>query len=201
MVINEIQSDPPDSKSFPAGFIELYNPLASAVDVSGWSFTRGISYVFPAGASIPARGYLVVAEAPALILQRFGAVALGPWIGGLANDGETVQLVDATGAEMDSVSYGLGFPWPTVGDDPERSMQLIHEGLDGNLGGSWRSAPPTPGARNAVTTDSVPPQVRQVEHEPSEPTSGQLVTITARVTDPDGVQAGTLDYQVVEPGS
>jgi hypothetical protein len=51
------------------------------------------------------------------------------------------------GAPLDSVTYGSGFPWPTVGDEPERSLQLT------------------------------------------------------KVTDPDGVQTVTLDYQIVEPES
>ena len=201
VVINEIHSDPTNSKSFPTEFIELYNPLPDAVDLSGWAFTRGVSYTFLPGTTLAARGYLVVAERPDLVERFFGTVALGPWLGSLANDGETIELVDGIGAQVDTVSYGSGFPWPTVGDEPERSLQLINEGLDKSLGGSWRSAPPTPGARNSIAADNAPPQIRQVSHDPEQPVSAQIVTITAKITDPDGVQTVTLDYQIVEPGN
>ena len=199
VVINEIHSDPLNAKSRPLEFIELYNPLPSAVDVSGWSFTRGLTYTFPPGTSIAPRGYLVLAENPTALATNLGATALGPWAGSLANDGETVELVDANFAVVDRVNFGLGFPWPTVGDN-DASMQLIHEGLDNDLGGAWRSASPTPGRRNSVTTGNAPPLVRQVDHSPNQPMGGEVVTVTAKVTDPDGVASVTLDYQVVLPG-
>ena len=185
VVINEIHCDPPNAKTYPTEFIELYNPLPNAVDLSGWAFTRGIRYTFPPSTTLAAHGYLVVAESPALVARFFAATALGPWLGTLANEGETIELVDGFGAQVDTVSYGSGFPWPTVGDEPERSLQLINEGLDRQLGGSWRSAPPTPGARNSVAADNAPPQIRQVNHNPEQPASGQSVTITAKITDPE----------------
>jgi len=43
-------------------FLELANTGASTVDVSGWSFTAGVTVTLPAGASIPAGGYAVVAK-------------------------------------------------------------------------------------------------------------------------------------------
>jgi hypothetical protein len=201
VVINEIHCDPPNSKSVPAEFVELYNPLPGAVDMSGWSFTKGVQFTFPVGTSIPSRGYLVVAENPAAVQQQFGVAALGAWTGSLANDGETLELVDSRGAMVDSLSYEVGFPWPVVGDEPGASMQLVNEGLDHNLGGSWRSALPTPGARNSVTASRAGPQVRQVNHFPRQPASGQVLTVTAKVTDPDEVQDVTLEYQIVEPGN
>ena len=36
---------------------------------------------------------------------------------------------------------------------------------------------------------------------PKTPTSGETITITARVTDPDGVASVALDYQLVTPGN
>lgn len=201
VVINEIHCDPPNSKTVPAEFIELYNPLPEAVDISGWAFTGGIQFVFAPGTSIPSRGYLVVAENLDALRRAFGVAAVGPWTGSLANEGEAIELKDGHGVEVDSVSYETGFPWPTVGDDPGASLQVLNEGLDRNLGGSWRSAPPTPAARNRVATSRAPPQIRQVEHTPRQPRSGQELRVTAKVTDPDGVQDVTVEYQIVEPGA
>ena len=63
--------------------------------------------------------------------------------------------------------------------------------------------PPTPGAANGVfrAVDVIPPQIRQVEHTPRSPVPGNPVTITAKITDPDGMGAVTLAYQTVDPGS
>ncbi|MEE2622810.1 MAG: lamin tail domain-containing protein, partial [Verrucomicrobiota bacterium] len=42
-------------------WIELHNPTPAAIDLSNWTFSRGVSYTFPPGTSFPANGYLVVA--------------------------------------------------------------------------------------------------------------------------------------------
>lgn len=59
---------------------------------------------------------------------------------------------------------------------------------------------PTPGARNSAYSTTAPPQIRQVEHAPQTPRSDEPVVFSAKVTDPQGVQAVTLRYQVVAPG-
>ncbi|HCN81728.1 MAG TPA: hypothetical protein DIS80_11375, partial [Verrucomicrobiales bacterium] len=46
-----------------------------------------------------------------------------------------------------------------------------------------------------------PPAIRQVEHSPQQPTSDESVTVTAKLTDPDGMGPVTLGYQIVNPGS
>lgn len=200
--INEINYDPPDGKEKYLEFVELCNPLANAVDISGWALNKGVEFRFPAGTSIPAGGYLVIGESPEHLnthLKYPGA--LGPWTGGLSNESDTVELLDATGALVDRVDYQLGFPWPTVGDLPGNSINLLHEGLDSSLGGSWRSAAPSPGAPFLLASLVVPPQIRQVEHSPKAPKSGEVVLVTAHVTDPDGVASVDLQYQLVEPGA
>ncbi|YCM43239.1 lamin tail domain-containing protein [Verrucomicrobiaceae bacterium 227] len=62
-------------------------------------------------------------------------------------------------------------------------------------------APPSPGKLNASSTATPPPNIRQVEHLPLAPSSSDPVTISAKVTDPDGVDSVILSYQVVDPGS
>ena len=72
VVINEIHSDVPDSKSRFVEFVELYNPLATPVDLGGWRLGGGIVYAFPPGAVIPAGGYVVIAENPAALASALG---------------------------------------------------------------------------------------------------------------------------------
>lgn len=382
VVINEIHYDP-DVKTELVEFIELFNTGTSAVDVAGWSLSEGVSFTFPAGTTIASGGYLVVAENPAALQRKFGVQALGPWLGRLSSEGETIVLRNGAGEVVDEVDYQLGFPWPTVGDPPGNSIELVNPALENDVGGSWRAsgggsagasaqtliaerstwkyfkgtaeasspssawrkagfddsgwltgstpigygenflatslsdmqgtyssvffrktfsvadpgalgnlqlealyddgfnvwingvlvlsqnmpgnevafngtanvareslnfetfslpAPagylvagenvlaiqahnsslssstdffvdirlkgtagssgrgPTPGARNSIYADNIPPQIRQVSHDPKEPASGQLVRIAAKVTDADGVAEVTLQYQPVDPG-
>ena len=60
---------------------------------------------------------------------------------------------------------------------------------------------PTPGATNSVFSTVAPPSITGVAHAPVEPKPGDTVTVTARVSDPDGVGDVTLEIQVVEPGA
>jgi len=141
VVINEIHYDP-EAKTEAVEFIELLNTGSTAVVLSRWRVTEAIDLEFPAGTSLAPGGYLVVAENPAALKAKFGVNALGPWSGNLANEGEKIVLRDAAGQVQDEVEYQLGFPWPTVGDPPGYSIELVNPALDNNLGGSWRRSVP-----------------------------------------------------------
>ncbi|MDP7049104.1 MAG: lamin tail domain-containing protein [Verrucomicrobiota bacterium] len=62
------------------------------------------------------------------------------------------------------------------------------------------AASPTPGRRNSVFATNAAPQVRQVATAPRQPASEQPFLVTAKITDPNGVAAVRLHYQVVAPG-
>ena len=216
VVINELHTNP-DIKTELVEFVELHNFGTEDVDLSGWSFVEGVFYTFPDGTTLAAGGYLVVAQDREQLKAKFGTeritlpddVVLGPYGGALDGDGERVVVCDASGAVVDEVDYQLGFPWPTVGDPvPEGSpgtgpsLQLVNPRSDNNLGGSWRSAYPTPTKANSgVLVENVSPHVRQMRHSPKQPRGGEVVTITAKITDDDGVAGVTLYYQVVTPGA
>lgn len=59
---------------------------------------------------------------------------------------------------------------------------------------------PTPGEQNSIFANNTSPNIRDISHTPTQPASGAAVPITAKVTDPDGVQSVTLYYQVVNAG-
>jgi len=138
-VINEIHFDPPD-KTQPGEFIELFNPADAPFSLDGWQLRGGIKFTFPPQTSVPAQGYLVVAQDPATLQRLFGVPALGPWTGRLRNGDERIDLRDAGGVLVDRVGFQLGFPWPTVGTPPGYSIELIHPSLDNDLGGNWRAS-------------------------------------------------------------
>ncbi|MBN1443170.1 MAG: lamin tail domain-containing protein, partial [Planctomycetes bacterium] len=140
VVISEIHYDPPE-KALREEFIELHNPGGAAVDISGWFFSSGIELRVPAGVSIPAGGFAVIAEDLAGFAARFGRPSdLGPYAGHLSGDGERIALRDAAGGLVDEVDYGVGFPWPSASAGDGSSMELIHPSMDNDLGGSWRAS-------------------------------------------------------------
>jgi hypothetical protein len=137
--INEVFYNSPNNK-IGAEFIELYNPFGTAVDVSNWRLSDGVEYVFPPGASIPAGGYLVVAQNPATVAALWGITPLGPWSGGLSSDGENIELRDASNARVDEVDYGINTPWPVPANGDGPSLELVNPSLDNDLGGNWKAA-------------------------------------------------------------
>ncbi|HKQ36474.1 MAG TPA: lamin tail domain-containing protein, partial [Verrucomicrobiae bacterium] len=139
IVINEIHYDP-DVKTELVEFVELHNASSAAVNISGWSLSDAIDYTFPAGTTIAPGGFAVAAQNTNAFRAKFGFNAFGPWAGRLNSSGERVVLRNAAGQIVDEVTYQLGFPWPTVGDSPGNSIELIHPALDDDLGGSWRAS-------------------------------------------------------------
>lgn len=100
VVVNEIVYD--DVVAGAVDAIELYNAGASGVDVSGWKVfddKREESGVIPDGTSLASGGFLV--------LEKDGAPLGFPF--GLGK-GDTVTLVDAAGADVDSYAYAATAP-------------------------------------------------------------------------------------------
>lgn len=143
IVINEIMYAPP-SDHRQGEFIELHNRGATAVDLSGWSFDSGITYVIPAGTSVASGARLVVAQDAAFISANYpGATVIGNYGGTLSNSGELIRLLDATGNLADEVDYQTGGDWPRSADSLGSSLELINPMMDNDRGTSWAASDET----------------------------------------------------------
>ncbi len=135
VVINELYFNPITGDSEDE-WLELRNLSGSAVSLAGWRISDGVSFTFPAGASIAANGYIVVAKNPARVLVNHPAlspgVVFGPWTGSLADSGEEVVLgqpVTIPGpltyfAAVDEVSYADASRWSQWADGGGSSLEL-----------------------------------------------------------------------------
>ncbi|MBE3123602.1 MAG: lamin tail domain-containing protein, partial [Planctomycetes bacterium] len=169
VVINEIHYDP-DVKTEAVEFIELINTTAATIELDNWTLADGIEYTFPVNTDLPANGYLVIAENPTAFHAKWSTkTAIGPWVGDLANEGETITLRDAAGDKVDEVDYNLGFPWPTVGDSPGYSIELINPAFDNSLGGNWRAHVAGTGASTTLITNGSTWDYRKGTSEASSP--------------------------------
>lgn len=79
---------------------------------------------------------------------------------------------------------------------PEVIMRLNGNWLDAAGALPLPSNLGTPGAPNSRLVVNAGPAIYQVSHSPAVPAANQAVVVTARVHDPDGVQALTLHYRV-----
>jgi hypothetical protein len=156
IVINEIMYNPP-AGNLPGEYIEMYNRGASPVQLEGWSLTKGVSFTFPAGATIASDGYVVVAQNPAGIESAHAITGVfGPWSGTLANSGENVRLVDATGNVVNEVRYHDGGRWSPWSDGGGSSLELIDPRQDNSLATAWDASDESAKAAWSAITYSGP---------------------------------------------
>jgi len=125
----------------PSGpeWIELWNPLAIDLDLSGWRLDGAVAYTFPEGTGIPADGFTVVA----------GEV----FAGALPDDRGTLELWNNAGRLIDAVSYADLEPWPVGADGSGASLAKPRPGLASDRAESWAVSATvggTPGAPNLV---------------------------------------------------
>lgn len=102
----------PASRNQDQEYVELLNPNTIAVDISDWRLTGGIQYQFAGGTVIPPNGALYVC--PDLVAFRArtvspkggeGRFVQGGYSGHLSSLGETLTLVDASGAVNNTFTY------------------------------------------------------------------------------------------------
>jgi hypothetical protein len=117
VVINEIMYNPPSDigKDYDYEWIELHNTKATSVDVSGWNLTTNNntkSMIMPAGTSIEANGYLVIARNETAFELYYHWVNKSLVITNKSGNMELVNtrpnmiiLKNSTGAEIDNITY------------------------------------------------------------------------------------------------
>jgi hypothetical protein len=103
ILVNELLSN----EDLPAGdAIELYNPTASAVSLSGWflsdNFNLPAKYTIPFGTTIPAHGYLVFYATNSFGVNGTNSFELGA-------RGDQAYLFSGDGVNLTGYAHGLSF--------------------------------------------------------------------------------------------
>ena len=93
-------------------YIELVNTNATAVDLSGWTLSNAVKFVFEPGTVVAARSNLYVSpDLPAFRARptsprsNESRFVVGPYQNSLSARGETIDLRNAAGALISSLSY------------------------------------------------------------------------------------------------
>ncbi len=155
IVINEIMYNPISGDSADE-YIEIHNCGAGTVDLSYWRFVEGIEFTFPAGTTLAAEGYLVVARDAARLIAKYpqlnSANTLGDFSGRLADRGERVVLAcpddpvaapDLDFVVMDTVVYGDDNDWGEWADGGGSSLELVDPRSDNRLPMNWAGSDET----------------------------------------------------------
>jgi len=185
VVINEIMYHPVSVAPGVDGveWLELHNQGADDrrlfVDrlASGWvldglrSPDDSGDFAFPEAATVSAGGFLLLVASDPEVFRAMHEVPdatpiVGPFGGGLANDGERLALRLPLGddvsnvvfAELDGVRYNDRAPWPVEPDGAGPSLERRRaEGYGGEIE-SWGASTVDGGSPGRSNTLSVPPQ-------------------------------------------
>lgn len=146
--VTEIMYDPLVSKDYE--FIELCNIGPDVLDVSQVTITGGITFSFADGVitSLQPGAYVLVVKDSTAFQSRYGAdkPVAGQYSGSLGNEGDTIVIRGAFGADVLSFEYNDGRGWPPAADGPGHSLvpltRAIADEPAGSLNycGNWRAS-------------------------------------------------------------
>jgi hypothetical protein len=142
LVITRINYNPSTSTSFPVSndqeFIQITNIGTQTVNLTGIYFRElGITYQFPANATMIANSSIFLASNPSVFQAKYGSTAFGQFTRNLSNKSQKLVLADAFGNTIDYVEYLDNTPWPIAADGNGSYLQLISTALDNSLASSW----------------------------------------------------------------
>ena len=119
-------------------FIEITNNGDDEVDLTGVYFRElGVTYGFPAGATLPAHEPLYLCSDSLAFIDYYHLMPFGQFNRNLSNKSENLVLADAWGNVIDEVHYYDSDPWPWQADGEGAFLKLIDLNLDNSLPESW----------------------------------------------------------------
>lgn len=160
----EAEKDAGAAEAADFEFIEFLNTSTETVDLTNVRLTGAVEeFNFSSGAvtTLPPGGRVVVCGSLAAFKARYGenpeVKVAGEFVGNLNNSGETITLLDRSGAVIWSFTYSNSPPWPVINDGLGGSIVLNnparHPAPDPANGANWRasaSAGGAPGLPDAV---------------------------------------------------
>ncbi len=143
-------------------FIEIKNTGTETVDISGYFFSNGLTFDFPAATTIEAGKFKVIAFDEIGFESRYGFKPDHIFkLGNLKNSGEKITLCDASGVEIDEVDYKDSSPWPVAADGSGNSLVPVKPDRAGdpNHYSTWRASAKIHGSPGADDPEVSSPKV------------------------------------------
>ncbi len=166
LALTEIMYHPPDLGLTPGNdleFLELKNTGTTNLDLSGLTFTSGITFTFTNGTILGPGQFFVLARNPAAFATKYPGVTVGgTYTGQLDNAGEQLTLAEALGSPVFSVTYDDLPPWPVTTDVADFSLVPRNPGTSQapDKGNHWRASMNPGGSPGADDpTPNLPPIV------------------------------------------
>ncbi len=166
-------------------WIELWNPGAQPIDLTGWRLSDGGDLNVVLTGEVPGFGFYLLERTDDQSVSDIPADRV--YTGSLSNSGEGLELSDPEGSRID-IANAAGGAWPAGSTAPRRSMER-HGLLD--LPGSWITFPGTGG--NGLDADGNPiGGTPRRPNAPSAPTSTPTPSPTAEAGDATPYPSGAV---------
>ncbi len=121
-------------------FVVLSNVGTSEIDLSGYQFTKGFTFTFPENSLLQSGAQVVVTNNSLADFWSTKNLDVYQWESGrLADEGETLQLINRSGIVVDNVYYNQNTSWPDVSKD--EGISLHSTNLDNHFGENWKVLP------------------------------------------------------------
>ncbi len=160
VVINEIHYNPLSGDDRDE-YIELFNRGGTKVDLSGWRFSEGLTFIMPFNTILGPKEYLVISPDAPYAQERYGIDnVLGAYVGRLSNGGEIIALSNREGDVVSRVHYGDSGVWAHLPDGSGPSLERIDPHGRADYPYIWESSfivDGTPGQPNStlISTDAI----------------------------------------------
>jgi len=216
LALTEIMYNPLPFNAYTANdleFLELKNVGTNTLDLSGLTFTAGITFTFTNGTLLAPNRFFVLVRNPVAFAARYPGVAVnGVYSGQLDNAGETITLAFPSGSHVFSTTYANAAPWPASPNGQGFSLVPRLPGLAQapNSGANWRASAamggspatddPDPGIApvliNELLTHTTAPQLDTIElYNPGATNvdlNGWFLTDDAKIPQKYRLPAGTV---------
>ncbi len=142
LTISEIMFNPSAADVAACGncnleYVEVYNEDPTIVNLSGYRFIDGISFLFPPDTWLEGRSTLVVCADEDAIQAKYGITnTIGNFTGRIDNDGEEISIAIFGGGSVFAVDFGDRGSWPAEADGTGHSLEII----DPHATEPWRSS-------------------------------------------------------------
>ncbi|HLN72349.1 MAG TPA: lamin tail domain-containing protein [Prolixibacteraceae bacterium] len=174
-----------------AEFVVIQNPGSQPVDLSGFQLSKGVTFTFPIGTVIEPYGKVIVTKNTQAPEWAKSKVPLFQWEAGqLADEGETIQLLNESGIIFDQLKYLPGNPWPLL-LVPGQIIVLRDPRLDNHFGENWKQ-----GSVNDVIIPENPVEEGLVSIYPNP--ASEYVIVEGLDTNTDRVQLFNLAGKEME---
>ena len=172
--VTEIHYQPLDGVGVPNSeyeFIELKNTGRSTFDLSGFRFSKGISYTFPNESQFAPGEFIVLASNSNEFVSRYNFRPFGEYGGQLDNLGELLIMESAGGDTIVSFAYGNSGDWPTSPAGSGYSLVPVDPNPKGDpsIASNWTASKykgGSPGIDDGSPTDvPLPVSAKGLKHE------------------------------------